>query len=66
MNEKQLYFITYYFVVSTITTVGYGDIYAFNSNEKIIIFFYQIIGVTFFSIFSGILSEIVNDSDKID
>ena len=32
--------MTYYFVVTTIATVGYGDIYAYNYTEKIVILVY--------------------------
>jgi hypothetical protein len=52
-TEYQKYTASFYFTVTTMTTVGYGDISGHNSLERIICVFIMIIGVVVFSIVSG-------------
>jgi hypothetical protein len=49
--------------VTTIVTVGYGDITPKNSGERIICMLLMIIGVISFSIGTGILSSIIANYD---
>ena len=44
MSQGELYITAYYFTVTTIVTVGYGDITANNTGERIICIFLMIIG----------------------
>ena len=53
-----------YFTVTTIVTVGYGDITAQNSSEKIFAIFIMIIGVISFSFTTGSLASIISALDS--
>ena len=61
--DVQLYIISLYFTVTTIVTVGYGDITPKNSGERIICVLLMLIGVISFSIGTGILSSIIANYD---
>lgn len=69
-NEKQsdtiknLYLTSIYFTVTTITTVGYGDISGGTKLEKIFCIFTMVIGVVAFSFASGTLSSILQNYDE--
>lgn len=52
-----------YYVVTTITTVGYGDILGNNNQERGLAILLMIIGVTCFSFLTGSLSSIVQNLD---
>lgn len=58
------YLVSLYWVVQTITTVGYGDIIISNMFEQIIAILGMLAGVIFFSITVSSLSRIVGNSDK--
>jgi hypothetical protein len=60
MDEMNLYITAIYFVVTTIATVGYGDISG-NSNkiERLFCIFIMITGVIAFSFASGSLASIL-------
>jgi hypothetical protein len=53
-----------YYTVTTITTVGYGDINAMNGIEKAICIFLMISGVFFFSYSSGSITNILQSQDQ--
>lgn len=53
-----------YFTVTTILTVGYGDITAFSLGEKVICIFLMLIGVISFSFATGALSSIISNLDS--
>ena len=64
--EKDLvkqYFISMYFVMQTITTVGYGDVNPTNSKERVFVISLMLIGVISFSFISGSLSSIIQSYD---
>ena len=46
----------FYFILTTITTVGYGDITGTTSAEFIFSMFVEFIGLTFFSLLTGTIS----------
>lgn len=54
---------SFYFTVTTIVTVGYGDITAVNTGERMIAIFLMIIGVISFSFATGSLSSIISNYD---
>ncbi|CDW89496.1 cation channel family protein [Stylonychia lemnae] len=60
----QLYITSFYFTVTTIVTVGYGDITAQNTGERIICILLMIIGVIAFSFATGSLSSIISNYDS--
>lgn len=59
-----LYETSIYFVFTTITTVGYGDISAVNGNERVFCCALQLIGVIGFSFTSGQLSSLLSSVDS--
>lgn len=54
-----MYFIGLYWTITTITTVGYGDISATNTHERIVACIIMVIGVIAFSFSTGSLSSII-------
>ena len=48
-----LYIVSFYYTVTSMTTVGYGDIRGFNFTERIVAIFLMLLGVLFFSMASG-------------
>lgn len=54
-----MYTIGLYWTITTITTVGYGDISATNTSERIVASIIMIIGVIAFSFAIGSLSSII-------
>ena len=58
-----LYAVSMYYVVTTITTVGYGDISATNTAERVFSQLLMIVGVIGFSFASGSLSSIMSSYD---
>lgn len=65
-NEGDLYVTAVYFTVTTIVTVGYGDITAQNNVEKIVCVFLMIFGVISFSFATGALSSIIANVDSTE
>ena len=59
VDDGSLYTSSFYFVVTTIMTVGYGDIVAQSISEKILCIMLMIIGVIAFSFATGALSSII-------
>jgi hypothetical protein len=58
-----LYITSFYFTVTTITTVGYGDITGGTTVEKIICICLMIIGVIAFSFATSSLSSLLSNID---
>jgi len=66
-NQKSnlnLYILSFYWAVSTICTVGLGDIVPTTTPEKLFNLFWIMIGVAFYSYVVGILSTILNNQNK--
>lgn len=59
----ELYITSMYFTVTTITTVGYGDISAQNTAERIFCVFLMLLGVISFSFSTGSLSSVMSSYD---
>ena len=55
----EMYTIGLYWTITTITTVGYGDISATNTSERIVACIIMVIGVIAFSFSTGSLSSII-------
>ena len=66
VSRTELYLTAFYFTVTTITTVGYGDISAAKPIEQIFCIITMIIGVISFSFASGSLASILQNSDSQD
>lgn len=59
MENYELYITSIYFIVMTITTVGYGDISVFTTLERLLVIFMMVIGVIAFSFATGSLASIL-------
>ena len=51
-----IYVNAFYFILTTITTVGYGDISGSTTNEYLFSMCVEFIGLTFFSFLTGTIS----------
>lgn len=60
---SELYLTAFYFTVTTITTVGYGDMPITTFLEKVICIFIMLSGVIAFSLASGSLTNYISQSD---
>ena len=63
MSEGEQYLTSFYFTITTITTVGYGDISGGTSAEKVGAIFLMLFGVISFSFASAQLSSILHSHD---
>ncbi|CDW88827.1 cation channel family protein [Stylonychia lemnae] len=62
-DNYTIYITSFYFTVTTIVTVGYGDIHAYSIGEKYMSIILMIIGVISFSFATGALSNIISNYD---
>ena len=62
-SDSAFYLISFYWTITTITTVGYGDISATNLLEMVFSSVMMLIGVVSFSFANGALASIISDSD---
>lgn len=56
--------VAYYFAITTVATVGYGDFAPETVYERIFCIALMIIGVTSFSFVSGALSSMITNYDQ--
>ena len=59
-SNWDLYAVSFYWTIQTITTVGYGDVATTNTYERIFASIIMIIGVLAFSFASGSLASIIS------
>ena len=64
MGELDLYVSSFYFTVTTITTVGFGDLTPETMLEKIFCCILMLLGVIGFSFATGSLSSILSNLDS--
>ena len=64
LHPWKQYVLSMYFTVTTMTTVGYGDISAETTTEHCFCFFLMIFGVISFTFISGALSSILSNVDN--
>jgi hypothetical protein len=62
-DDQELFITSYYFTLTTMTTVGYGDFSPNNSFERIWCMVVMLIGVIVFAYISGSLSSILTNAD---
>jgi len=65
-NSSDLYVTAMYFTVTTVLTVGYGDISAYSVGEKIFCIILMVVGVISFSFATGTLSSLIASIDDRD
>jgi voltage-gated potassium channel Kch len=63
-SNPALYTTALYWAVTTITTVGYGDVHAFSSAERVYSICIMIIGVFTYSYTIGALSNLMANLDS--
>ena len=49
-----------YYALTTLTTIGFGDFYPVTEQERIVIAFLFLFGVSIFSYFMGVFLDIIN------
>jgi len=64
LGQGSLYVTSFYFTITTITTVGYGDISGENTLERAVSIMIMILGVISFSFGTGSLSSILQNYDQ--
>ena len=64
MPDGERYLTSFYFTITTITTVGYGDISGGTMTEKIGAIVLMLLGVISFSVASASLYSIFDSFDK--
>jgi hypothetical protein len=58
-SNKNIYIVSFYWIISTITTVGYGDISGTNNVERVFCSICMFVGVLAFTIANGSLASII-------
>lgn len=58
-NNSDLYIISVYWAVTTLTTVGYGDITAYNSTEEWVSCLVMVLGILIYSYMIGSFTNII-------
>jgi hypothetical protein len=62
--KSRLYIVCLYWALTTLTTVGFGDISAGTSSERVICMIWMIFGVGFYSFLIGTLSSVLSSLDE--
>lgn len=64
LEDYELYIMSFYFTVTTIMTVGYGDITPKSIPEWILCIILMLVGVVSFSFATGAISSIISNQDQ--
>jgi len=63
LSDPETYVLAVYFIVTTVATVGYGDITCATSEERVFCIILMMVGVLAFTFISGALSSILSNYD---
>lgn len=63
-KDHEIYIASIYWAITTLTSVGYGDIHPYNSSEKIFTCFVVILGIFVYSYMVGSLTNLVSNLDS--
>jgi hypothetical protein len=58
--------VTFYFMITTLTTVGYGDLYPKNIYEMSLMIFIMLIGIALFSYVIGGFHAIIENFNEMN
>lgn len=61
-----IYISAFYFILTTITTVGYGDISGSTTKEYLYCMFVEFVGLTFFSFLTGTISVMFSGDQSFE
>jgi len=61
-----IYVSAFYFILTTITTVGYGDISGGTTNEYLYSMIVEFVGLTFFSFLTGTISVMFTGNQSFE
>jgi len=64
LSEIERLIVSSYFILTTLTTVGYGDYVATNNAERFVVIFIMLLGVGMFSYVMGNLNELISSYEK--
>ena len=64
MSDDEIYLTSFYFIITTFSTVGYGDISATNSFEKVFCIVIMVLGVTAFAAGTSELTNLLSNYDQ--
>ena len=62
-DDVELYLTSVYWATTTLTTVGYGDIHAYNNSERVFACFSMIIGIFLYSYIIGAITNLLSNMD---
>ena len=63
MSKTKLYLISFYFIITTFSTVDYGDYSANNTSETIFCIVTMVVGVTAFAMGTSTLTNLLQTYD---
>jgi hypothetical protein len=64
MSTTRKVIVSWYYSMTTLTTVGYGDYYPISNTEIFMAVVYMLCGVVFFSYIMSSVIEIINNQQK--
>lgn len=64
-DKKKVYILALYYIIQTVTTVGYGDISGTSTAERVFQLAAMLIGVIAFLFIAGTLSSMISTFDEI-
>ena len=59
-----LYVFAFYWIIETLTTVGYGDYTGVTIEEIVFTMILEFVGLTFFSFLMGAINSMLNKKNK--
>ena len=62
----KLYFLGIYYIITTVTTVGYGDLYCYTPKEKIFAILIEIVGIVAYSYILTSISNYVKSKSDVE
>lgn len=65
-SSTSLYLVSFYFTITTMTTVGYGDISATNTSERLFAIVIMVTGQVAFTYAISLLGQIVQSIDVVN